>query len=81
MVSEPITLEQVVELARQLTPHEKAQRIAQGLPDLEAMLVEIAPGRPLQSAYGICRDLGPAPSAEDIAEVRRELFATFPRRC
>ncbi|MBM3237215.1 hypothetical protein FJZ31_13060 [Candidatus Poribacteria bacterium] len=33
--------------------------------------------RPLRSAYGICADLGPAPSAEEIDEMRREVFKNF----
>jgi hypothetical protein len=28
---------------------------------------------------GLCADLGPAPSAEEIDEARREMWATFPR--
>jgi hypothetical protein len=28
---------------------------------------------------GLCADLGPAPSAEDIDEARREMWASFPR--
>ncbi len=31
------------------------------------------------SLYGLCADLGPGPSDEDIAEVRRAMWATFPR--
>ncbi len=31
------------------------------------------------SLYGLCADLGPGPSDEDIAEVRRTMWATFPR--
>lgn len=33
----------------------------------------------LRSVYGICADLGPAPSAEEIDETRREVFENFPR--
>lgn len=29
--------------------------------------------------YGLCADLGPAPSAEDIDEIRREMWKNFPR--
>ena len=80
MAPEPTTLEQVVEFARQLTPREKAQLIAQIIPDVEAMLAQVDAGRkPLRSVYGVCRDLGPAPSADDIDEARQELFKDFPR--
>jgi len=33
----------------------------------------------LRSVYGICADLGSAPSAEEIDETRREVFENFPR--
>ena len=29
--------------------------------------------------FGLCADLGPAPSADDIDEARREMWASFPR--
>lgn len=37
--------------------------------------------RPLKrkSLLGLCADLGPAPSAKEIDEVRREMWADFPR--
>jgi hypothetical protein len=35
--------------------------------------------KPLKSAYGILAKYGPAPSEEDIAEVRREMWGNFPR--
>jgi hypothetical protein len=38
-----------------------------------------APTTPKRSLRGALADLGPAPSAEDIDEVRREMWANFPR--
>jgi len=35
--------------------------------------------RPGKSLFGILKHLGPAPSEEDIEEVRREMLANFPR--
>ncbi len=71
MAQERVTLEQVLTLAKQLTPLEKVQLIENVLPDLKASLPAVSIGRrPLRSAYGICADLGPAPSAEDIDEMR-----------
>jgi hypothetical protein len=32
-----------------------------------------------RSFIGLCADLGPAPSAEEIDEARREMWAGFPR--
>ncbi|ETX04605.1 MAG: hypothetical protein ETSY2_27865 [Candidatus Entotheonella gemina] len=53
MAPEQTTLEQVVEFARQLTPREKAQLIAQLIPDVEAMLAQVdAERKPLRSVYG-----------------------------
>lgn len=80
MNSSSVTLDQVVQLARQLTPREQVQLIAQVIPDLEATLSQVASSyRPLRSVYGLCQDLGPAPSAEEIDEARRALFTNFPR--
>ncbi len=80
MAPKQTTLAQVVEFARQLTPREKAQLIAQIIPDVEAMLARMdAERKPLRSVYGLCQDLGPAPSADDIDESRQELFKNFPR--
>ena len=44
---------------------------------LDRVLTEIEQ-RPLRSLYGALADLGPAPSAEDIDEMRREAWANFP---
>lgn len=80
MAPEQTTLEQVVEFARQLTPREKAQLIAQIIPDMEAMLAQVDTERKsLRSVYGLCWDLGPAPSADDIHEACQDLFKDFPR--
>ncbi len=80
MTPEQTTLEQVIKSARQLTPREKVQLIAQMIPDVEAMLAQVDVERqPLHSVYGLCRDLGPVPSADDIEEVRQDLFKDFPR--
>jgi hypothetical protein len=80
MATEQKTLQEVIESARQLTLREKAQLIAQIIPDVEAILAQVDAGRkPLRSVYGLCRDLGAAPSADDIDEARRELFREFPR--
>jgi len=78
MAQERITLEQVLTLVKQLTPFEKVQLIEKMMPDLKVSLQAISIGkRPLRSAYGICADLGPAPSAEEIDEMRREVFKKF----
>jgi len=71
MADATITLKQVLDLARQLTPLEKVRLIDGIVSDIEAPLGAVTrPHLPLQSAYGICADLGPAPSAADIDEAR-----------
>ena len=76
------SLQNVLHLAKQLTPIEKVQLIEKIVPDLEAHLEVIdtsrtSPKLQLRSVYGLCADLGPAPSAEDIDDIRREIFENF----
>ncbi len=75
-----ITLEHVLHLAQQLTPLDKVRLIEKVVPDLEApiMAATLLPV-PLQSAYGLCVDLGIAPSSLDLDEVRQEMTTNFPR--
>lgn len=70
------SLQNVLHLAKQLTPIEKVQLIEKIVPDLEAHLEVIDASRTssklqLRSVYGLCADLGPAPSAEDIDEIKK----------
>ena len=72
---ESTILGEVLKLAKQLIPLEKVQLIKQVIPDLESPLEALGKeNHLLQSAYGICVDLGPAPSAEEIDEARSEVF-------
>jgi hypothetical protein len=71
-----VTLEQVVALARQLPPLEKIRLIERIVPEIER---DIMDQKPLKSLLGLCADLGPAPSAEDIDQIRQEMWARFPR--
>jgi hypothetical protein len=77
--SEAVTADTVLTLLRKLQPRERLRVIAQALPEVERDLSE--PPRPLKSLRGLCADLGPAPSAEEIDEARREVWvwAGFPR--
>ena len=76
-----VTLDQVVSLARQLSALEKVRLIERHAPDIERDLSRQEGGqkRPLRSLLGLCADLGTAPSAEDIDEIRQEMWAGFPR--
>jgi hypothetical protein len=78
MAQAPPSLEEVVQLAKQLSPADKLRLLEQVMPDLEATL-RAAQKKPLRSSYGALANLGPAPSAEDIEEVRREMWRNFPR--
>ena len=71
-------LEEALDLAKQLSPVDKARLIERIVPDIERELTATPPtGR--KSLWGLCADLGPAPSSEDIDQARREEWANFPR--
>jgi transcriptional regulatory protein LevR len=83
---EAVTLDQVITLARQLSPLEKIRLIEQIAPEIERHMQQqgteqpdLAQPKPLRSLLGLCADLGPAPSAEDIDEIRKEMWGDFPR--
>ncbi len=73
-----VTLEEVVVLARQLSALDKVRLIEQLAPEIER---DIAGGRPTHgvSMLGLLKDLGPAPSVEELDNARREAWARFPR--
>ena len=71
-------LNHVRELAMSLSPEEQLALIS----DLVAKLQgKYAPPekKPSRSLWGALKDLGPAPSAEEIDEARQEAWANFPR--
>ena len=72
-----ISFEQIAALTDQLSAIEKVRLLERLTLGLEHQLAE-EKSRPRRSAYGIAADLGPAPSAEDIDEVRREMWKNFP---
>ena len=78
MAATEITFDHVVEQALQLSPLERIRLIERVLPTLEGELSP-KPHTPLRSLYGALAHLGPAPSAEEIDEARREAWANFPR--
>lgn len=67
----------VLEMLRKLPPRERLKVIARALPEIEKDL-SLSPRR-RKSLLGLCADLGPAPTAEEIDEVRREVWSNFPR--
>ena len=82
MAVSEVTFEQVLKLARRLTPAEQARLVARLAKIMEEALAE---GSSLTSTgahirlRGLLADLGPAPSAEEIDAARREMWAGFPR--
>ena len=75
---ETVTADTMLILLRQLPPRERLRVIAQALPETERDLSE--PRRPLKSLQGLCADLGPAPSAEEIDQAQHEMWANSPGR-
>ncbi|NJK77467.1 MAG: hypothetical protein HC849_16325 [Oscillatoriales cyanobacterium RU_3_3] len=72
-----MTFEAVLNLVKQLSVAEKLRLIKSIVPEIERELVVAQ--TPRKSLWGLCADLGTAPSAEDIDEVRSEEWANFPR--
>jgi hypothetical protein len=69
----------VIEIPDEQAAALKAKAAAEGL-SLQAWLTRLAeiPARvPLQSGLGLLAKYGPAPSAEEIDENRREMFRRF----
>ncbi len=66
-----VTFEEVLGLAKRLSPLDKVRLIKRIAPEIEQELVAAQP-RPRRSLWGLCAGLGPAPSAEEIDRARRE---------
>ena len=73
-----MTFEQIVALARQLSPVEKLHLVERVIPDLEPLVQGEQRPKPV-SLYGSLADLGHAPSLKDIDDIRRDMFQNFPR--
>ncbi len=73
-----VDLDQVLAMATQLSAVDKV-RLVEGLaPQIEQDLREMRPTQ-VNSLLGLCADLGPAPSAEEIDAAGREAWSGFPR--
>ena len=73
-----VALEDVFDLVKQLPARDKVRLIAWMAPEIERELLQERI-QPRKSLWGLWADLGPAPSAEEIDQVRREEWADFPR--
>jgi hypothetical protein len=71
-------LDQVLTMATQLSALDRVRLIEGLAPQIEQDLRAMRPTR-YKSLLGLCADLGPAPSAEEIDLARREAWTGFPR--
>jgi hypothetical protein len=78
MTDQTLSYEEVVEQALQLTPVEKAQLLEKLASTLKQELAGDQK-QPLKSLYGLWADLNVDISADDIDEIRREMWSNFPR--
>ncbi len=76
--NDAVTLDDVLKLAKQLAPLDKVRLIERVAPEVERDFATQA-GTETRSLLGLLRDLGPAPSADEIDAARREAWASFPR--
>ena len=72
---ESITLEEVVNLAKQLSPLDRIRLIEQITPHLKRDLI-VSPSQPRKSLRGIWKDIDI--SEADMAEVKAEMNENFP---
>jgi hypothetical protein len=72
------TVETLLSQALSLTPRDKA-RLIERLSAALAHELLVGGRQPLRSMRGILKEHGPAPSADEIDEARREMWANFPR--
>jgi len=80
MAPQEPTFEEVLNLAKQLTPGQKLRLIGEIVLDLEEPLQRAEDGeRPLRSLYGLWKDFGVSISAEEIDKARQEMWGNFPR--
>lgn len=75
-MSEPITLEKVLNLAKQLSPLDRIRLIEQITPSLKRDLI-VTPSHPRTSLRGIWKEIDI--SDADMASVKAEMSLNFPR--
>jgi hypothetical protein len=71
-----VSLEEALDLVKQLSPLDKARLIERIVPDIERELKAAQP-MPRKSLRGLWRGLDI--TEEEIAEARREMWSNFPR--
>lgn len=78
MQKQRVTFEEVLAAAEKLSPEDKKRLVENIEPQIEREYPS-TPRKPRKSARGVLAHLGPAPSAEEIDEARREAWKNFPR--
>jgi hypothetical protein len=80
-LSQSATIDMAVEILQQLSPQEFLKVISIVSPEVEHKLQQPEPGLNLECEplYGLWKDLGFDVTAEDIDEVRKEVWKNFPR--
>lgn len=73
------TFEEISEQAMRLPLRERLRLVERLVATVEQELEQEQTPKPRRSLLGLLADLGPAPSAEDIDEARREMWKNFPR--
>lgn len=73
-----VTLAEILDMVTQLSLVDKVRLIERVAPQIERELA-VKPPKPRKSLRGLWADLGSAPSAEEIDQIRREEWANFPR--
>ncbi len=71
-----VDLDEVLAFATRLSAVDKVRLIESLAPQIKQELVHATQRK---SLLGLCADLGPAPSAEEIDAARREAWGNFPR--
>jgi len=72
-----VTLEQAIKFLRQLPARERLKILVEEIAEVERETPETS--APVDSLEGLLEAYGPAPTAEEIDEARREMWGNFPR--
>lgn len=76
----PMTVRSIANIVHQLSPVEQFELMKFLLAEMETLVSSNPVHKtPLRSAYGICADLTPIPTEQDIETIRQEVFGNFPR--
>jgi hypothetical protein len=78
-MSKTLSLNELIEQASHLSPPDKLRLVEVVQEQIERQPAERGRKEPKPSLWGALAHLGPGPSEEDVREVRRQVWAGFPR--